>query len=782
MEGRKDPYQIEFRRMAPLQGYDVGDGTWKVLKGLDKDEYDKLIYENKGLLKIFRVETAKFKLNLFRKLGEFDQKAFASYYSSDEGAYTASRQTSYKGAPSGRQSRSRRRSRSPTFKAECFKCGSSKHASLTCQFAEIGFKAAKAARIFKEREESNEASRTYQPPLPKGRPTSLGPLYRNNSLPPYKTKSNWRARSKSNSTRKDERGFAADTGSDSLSETSDIEEFAGLSWEKRISAKKLASSSIIRQFDDQRMIFIRKSDNMPLIKAKVRNRLYILSKFSKEADRMSFATKSTHHANHDDADASVMLIHPKKLAKHSTTILGKLNFDVASLFLPSMRGYRYFSELIDSWTRKTWTLLFRDRKEAKAKGISIYNTEPYSLYQNGLAERSIKTTEHCIRTALDNAELLVEFWCEAVEAQAYTRAKLRRGLKVVEDVIDEGCKVIAYVPRESLLAKTRKDKLMPSGREGIFIGYDENTTSYYKVYIPEMHSTTISSNVELSDGTFKESDGTYNQHVTRARKGRPRFANLLTVDSVRNKQIKHLPDSVTRVREGLALGTRNHSPDKTINYDLGTPSVLVATPFRVIRSQTKNAALRNKESEGAEGTSLPKSISLITETKLSEDLGDEPKGPTPFRQDHQVAQVTLTKTTGTKRKADKELPNASKTSVQPRQSWNLPGTELDKRASDTFNLGKRYARTSTFQTSLVTRKRKGLLSTEDEKAMMAILDWFDEADNVSGAEEIAMIAHAAKHDILIPITYKEAVEHPIYGKRWKEAIDAEFAALITNHT
>ncbi len=38
---------------------------------------------------------------------------------------------------------------------------------------------------------------------------------------------------------------------------------------------------------------------------------------------------------------------------------------------------------------------------------------------------------------------------------------------------------------------------MPIGREGIFMGYDENTTAYYRVYAPDIHTTVISSNVKF---------------------------------------------------------------------------------------------------------------------------------------------------------------------------------------------------------------------------------------------------------------------------------------------
>jgi hypothetical protein len=60
-----------------------------------------------------------------------------------------------------------------------------------------------------------------------------------------------------------------------------------------VSAKKLLGSKLIGQFDDHRMLFSRRSDNVPLIEATMRNGLYIISQIAKEADGMSFATSST---------------------------------------------------------------------------------------------------------------------------------------------------------------------------------------------------------------------------------------------------------------------------------------------------------------------------------------------------------------------------------------------------------------------------------------------------------------------------------------------------------
>ena len=233
-------------------------------------------------------------------------------------------------------------------------------------------------------------------------------------------------------------------------------------------------------------------------------------------------------------------------------------------------------------------------------GVAVQTTETHTSAQNGPAERSIQYTEHNVRAMLDDAELPVEFWCEAASAQSYTRARMRSGPTVVEEVIDEisgkpfkveyrispeeaytgkppevhghirtwGCKVIAHVTRSSLPG--RQDKFMPPGREGIFMGYDEYTTAHYRVYAPDMHTTVISSNVtffedlpgssidnyqlwiENSDGTFEQADGIYNKHVIRKRRGRPlgwrkdrSHLSTPTVDSIREEQASKLPDVAT---------------------------------------------------------------------------------------------------------------------------------------------------------------------------------------------------------------------------------------------
>lgn len=489
----------------------------------------------------------------------------------------------------------------------------------------------------------------------------------------------------------------------------------------------------------------------------------------------------------------------KKLATHAQEPLALISFDVAGPFPTSYRGYRYFGEIIDNWTRKTWTILLKDRKEVLPKltqwkreqelatgrrvraartdnapeiletlqlwnerdGIEVQTTEPYTSAQNGPAERSIQTTEHNVRAMIDDAELPVEFWCEAAEAQAYTRARMRKGPKVTEEVEDKssgkplkieyqispeeaycgrvprvhnhiktwGCKVIAHVARESL--PDRQDKLMPTGREGIFMGYDTKTTAHHRVYAPDLHRTIISSNVrffedipgssinnyqlwiELTDGTFEESEGTFNKLIVRNKRGRPMgwrkehdkyTSQAPTVDSIRHEHMSHESNAPTEMdEETVPLIT----PEQEEQLKHSTFSVIIPS------QPTKN------------------------DSTLKEGLEKQDSKPQDVleKEDHYT-----------------KLPDAPNLSKRPS---NLNYSNVDP---DEEHEAKRI------------------------KVMLALLDWFSDDEEMSETEEAAMIGLAAKHDIPIPTSYKEAVNHPTYGLQWRAAIGLELVQLMSNKT
>ena len=146
----------------------------------------------------------------------------------------------------------------------------------------------------------------------------------------------------------------------------------------------------------------------------------------------------------------------------------------------------------------------------------------YKSNQNGPAEKTIQYTEADARAILIEAKLLIEFWDEAVEADIYLQNRLpgREGLQSETYIFSPeeaftgrkrqittrhvrvfGCKYYSYIDPKSLPAGRRKDKLVLQGRIYIFIGYIDETTKQYKVYIPDLQATVRSSIVDFEEET-----------------------------------------------------------------------------------------------------------------------------------------------------------------------------------------------------------------------------------------------------------------------------------------
>ncbi|KAI1001501.1 hypothetical protein K3495_g6704 [Podosphaera aphanis] len=119
----------------------------------------------------------------------------------------------------------------------------------------------------------------------------------------------------------------------------------------------------------------------------------------------------------------------------------------AGPFSKSLRGNRYFLQVIDNWTRRTWSIPIKTKdraiselrqlrvKEERQTGRKLKSTRSdnapelkhimlqwerkdgvvsnftaiASSHQNGPAERSIQIAEMAIRTMIDDAELPIEF-------------------------------------------------------------------------------------------------------------------------------------------------------------------------------------------------------------------------------------------------------------------------------------------------------------------------------------------------------------------------------------
>jgi hypothetical protein len=278
----------------------------------------------------------------------------------------------------------------------------------------------------------------------------------------------------------------------------------------------------------------------------------------------------------------------KTLAEHKKEMLALVSLDLAGPFPTSLRGNNYLMQIICNYTRKNWSIPLKSKDQAipelrrwKAKvelqtgkkvkacrsdnapelklvinqwetedGVQADYTVIASSNQNGPAERSIQTAEHAMRAMLDDAQLPIEFWDEAAEADAYIRNRLPTGPLVkkqstspeqvfsgkrpnVDHVRVWGSKCYTYLNPKTLPSKGRSDKLMHRGRAGVFMGYLETTDKQFKVYSPDLGYThrvsviqadekvpggKLDLNLRVKSGPM----GTSNELIPRKARGRPR--------------------------------------------------------------------------------------------------------------------------------------------------------------------------------------------------------------------------------------------------------------------
>jgi hypothetical protein len=104
-------------------------------------------------------------------------------------------------------------------------------------------------------------------------------------------------------------------------------------------------------------------------------------------------------------------------------------------------------------------------------------------------------------------------WAEAAMAVVYVQNRLSHsalGLKTPEEMFTEnklevshlkifGCPVFIHIPKEN------RNKLEPSGKKGIFVGYCE-VSKAFRIYIPGHHQIEISRDVTFDEeATLKKS-------------------------------------------------------------------------------------------------------------------------------------------------------------------------------------------------------------------------------------------------------------------------------------
>jgi hypothetical protein len=137
------------------------------------------------------------------------------------------------------------------------------------------------------------------------------------------------------------------------------------------------------------------------------------------------------------------------------------------------------------------------------------------LQQNGVAEQKNRTILEAVKTMIHDQDLLMCLWAEATMIAVYVQNRLSHstlGLKTLEEMITRkklevshlkifGCPVFIHIPKE------KRNKLEPSGKKGIIVGYCE-VSKAFRIYIPGHRHIEISRDVtfdeEAADASLKK--------------------------------------------------------------------------------------------------------------------------------------------------------------------------------------------------------------------------------------------------------------------------------------
>jgi hypothetical protein len=218
----------------------------------------------------------------------------------------------------------------------------------------------------------------------------------------------------------------------------------------------------------------------------------------------------------------------------------------------SINGYVYYVSLIDDYSRWTWLYLLKSKDEVFSKfkefkalienlcerkikilrsdnggeytskefvnfckdvGIKRELTTPYKPQKNGVAERKNKTIMEAMKTMIHDQDLPMCLWAKAAMAAVYVQNQLSHsalGLKTPKEMFTRkkpkvshlkifGCPVFIHIPKE------KRNKLEPSRKKGIFVGYCK-VSKALRIYIPGHHHIEISRDVTFDeDAVLKKS-------------------------------------------------------------------------------------------------------------------------------------------------------------------------------------------------------------------------------------------------------------------------------------
>ena len=227
----------------------------------------------------------------------------------------------------------------------------------------------------------------------------------------------------------------------------------------------------------------------------------------------------------------------RTLIERRSRILTMIFIDICESLLISRLEYEYFLKIINNHSRRTWILSLRKRFDAlealwkwklKTKlqcfvklqvvrndnvielkftldewctfiDIELKYTIAYNFIQNDVIERDIKIIENQVKVMIQDVDLLLKFWLETIEANAYVRNRVAFELVINDDLIVSmktftnvksfidhlrvwECKCYSSIDIKSLLEESKTNKFVNRERFNVFMRYDENIITQYRIW------------------------------------------------------------------------------------------------------------------------------------------------------------------------------------------------------------------------------------------------------------------------------------------------------------
>jgi hypothetical protein len=230
----------------------------------------------------------------------------------------------------------------------------------------------------------------------------------------------------------------------------------------------------------------------------------------------------------------------------SKEILDLIHSDVCGpMPVISLGGSLYYVIFIDDYSRKTWLYLLKSKDEVFSKfqefkaeienlankkiktlrtdnggeytskefvafcksiGIRRELVVPHNPQQNGVAERKNRSIKETVKALLNDQGLSMFLWGEATMTVIYVQNRIPHC--ILKDMTPEeafsgkkpnienlgifGCPVYSHIPKD------KRNKLEPSGKKGIFVGYSDSSKAY-RIYIPEQHKIEVTRDVMFNE-------------------------------------------------------------------------------------------------------------------------------------------------------------------------------------------------------------------------------------------------------------------------------------------